>query len=266
MGWSRFGLLIFLLLGVSVRGQQSPTTTTTQIATRDPQALNVMNLALTAAGGVAAIKSITDYTAIGTISSEGQPAQDSVTISGRGASELRKDVAQSAGTSSSVISDVLTTSKDPRGDMETRTMQPPMMTGNFAMPYRELATVFSNSQFSLTYIGLTQVGSQSLHHIQTQFTHPGQYDPNGSMRLYHTVDFFIDSSTFQLCMVDDIVPRHGWPRTITYADFRAVNGMLFPFQIDEVVGNRPTSTIQLSQISLNTGLPDSTFQLGTAAQ
>ena len=262
MRFVRFGLLVCLLLfDISVQGRQSQTSTTPQLGTQDPQAVNVLNLALSAAGGVTALNAITDYTATGTVtSSQGQSTQDNVTISGRGPSELRTDLSQALGTTSFVIDVGSVTTKAPSGLLNTRTMQPPMMAGNWAMPYREMAMVLSNPQFSVTSVGLIQVGSQSLLDVRAQFLTLVQQVANNN-ETYRTVDFLIDSTSLQLCMVQDTLPGHASPRTIAYSNFTMVSGVLVPFQIAETVGGQQIWTVQLNQITFNVGLQDSTFQL-----
>lgn len=256
-------LICVLLCPLKGRGQQPTSAQSSQAvfpAQRDPQAVSIASQSLALAGGSVAFLAISDYTAAGTIiSSQGQSAQDTVTISGRGANELRKDTTDSTGTSTSIMSDVVTITKNPSGDIEARSIQPPMMAGNVVLPYREMAMVIGNPQFSLVYVGVVQMGAISLHDIRAQFV-------PGKLHVYQTVDFLVDVSTLQLRMIQDALPRHAMPRTIAYADFRTIGGVAVPFQITETIAGQPISTTQLSQITLNVGLQDSTFQISSAVQ
>ncbi len=250
-----------LLLAISLKGQQSQPHSAPFPAPRDAQAVNVLNLALSTAGGINALNAIADYRVTGTIvSSNGQPSQDSVIISGRGPNELRRDLTNSGAISTSVISDVTTSDEYPNGYIAARAIQPPMMAGNFAMPYRELALVLSSSQFSLTYVGVIQLGAESVHDIQAQLA-------PGSLHVYQTVDFLVDISTLRISAIRDTLPRRATPRTIAYSDFRTVAGILVPFEISESIGSgQPICVTQLNQVQFNIGLPDATFQLGSNPQ
>jgi hypothetical protein len=76
---------------------------------------------------------------------------------------------------------------------------------------------------------------------------------------YRTIDFFIDASTFQVVMSQDVLPK-GIPHQIRYSDFRTVNGLLVPFSISEEIAGQQDCLIQLSQVALNTGLADALFE------
>jgi hypothetical protein len=153
----------------------------------------VLTQALALAGGLAAYTAITDYTATGSITYFGAVnGQGAATISGRGPSELHIDANLPAGIRSNIINSTRTTISDASGMASQRSIQAPMMTGNYVLPHRELAAVFNNPQFSLTYVGIVQIDGHLLHDIRAVRVLTGQNDPTGSVRLYHTVDFFIE--------------------------------------------------------------------------
>jgi outer membrane lipoprotein-sorting protein len=265
---ARFALLLSILfLNIPVWAQQTQTATTPPPAPQDPQAVSVLNQSFAVAGGEAAYSAIADYTATGNITYFGElNAQGTATISGRSPSELHIDASLPSGTRSFVINGAQTTTSDATRILSKRSIQAPMMTGNYLLPYRELAAIFNNPQFSLAYHGIVQIDGHSLHNIQAQRLLPGQKDPSGLIQTYHTIDFYIDSSTLLLYMTADVLPRRATPRTIRYSNYQAMNGVLVPFSIVETVEDAQTSLISLSQITFNVGLQDSTFDLGTLAQ
>ena len=64
----RCGLLLcYFVLSVSVWARQTQQVSTPSAASRDPQAVTVLNQALSVAGGAAAITAIADYTGTGNI-------------------------------------------------------------------------------------------------------------------------------------------------------------------------------------------------------
>jgi outer membrane lipoprotein-sorting protein len=121
-----------------------------------------------------------------------------------------------------------------------------------------LAAASMSPQFSLTYRGTVEINGRSAHDIEVLRVVPG------SERIRYreglTVHLFVDASTWQVVMMQDVDPRNQI-RQIQYSDYGAVNGALIPFAISEQIANRQTWAIQLSQVSFNTGLQDSDFQL-----
>jgi hypothetical protein len=135
-----------------------------------------------------------------------------------------------------------------------------MFPGALPLPYRQLLAVLNSSQFSVAYKGILQIDGRSAHDIQVQRVRPGNVDSNGFFSEYHTRDFFIDPSSLQVLMIQDVVPKH-IVHQIRYSNYAPVSGVLAPFSINEQMGGQQTWTIHLSQISINTGLPASAFAL-----
>ena len=267
MRFSRFvRLMVLLPLCSAVWSPQTAAQQGTQPtpAPRDVQAVNVVNQALNVAGGLAAILAVNDYTASGNISyhqGQNQDVQGSVIMSGLGLNEFRLDATLQAGVRSfAVNSEGQTAGKNENGDVWRKQFPIPMITGTFALPSRELAVAFVNPYFSLSFKGLVEVDGQSLYDVQVQRELPGQFDPNGLIAKYHTVDFFIDALTLRVVMLQDVVPKD-LPRQIRYSDFRLLNGVLSPFSIEERINTQPFLTINLNQIGFNVGLQDSSFEL-----
>ena len=268
---ARFGLLFcILLLSIPVWAQQ--TQPASSPAPKDPQAVSVLNQALTAAGGTAAIKAITDYTATGSVTYHWNPeAQGTVTVRGLGSGQIRVDANLPRGVHSSVVSEGQTTTKAEDGTLsqyppsypvpssDAFTYQPAMFPGSLVLPHSQLVVVLNASRFRLIYKGVVQVDGHAVHDIQAQIVFPGQTQPD-SMTEYHTVDTFIDTTTLQLVMTQDLIPNHV-VHQIRYSDYRAVNGVQVPFSIGEEMGGQRTWEISLDGANFNTGLQDTDFSL-----
>jgi hypothetical protein len=268
---ARFGLLIFLLFGVSVWAQQPASSQqgiTPPPAPKDPQAVSVLNQALGAAGGAVAIKAVSDYTATGNITYNWNPVeQGSVTVLGLGFDQFRVDANLSRGVHSSVISAGQTTTKTQEGvisqypppypvpSSDAFPYQPPMFPGSLALPHAQLVAVLNSTRFSVSYKGLAQVDAHTAHDIQVLRVLPG---PADVMSEYHTRDIFVDASTLQVVMTQEMVPKHV-VRVVRYSDYRAVSGVLVPFSITEEMGGQQTWAIQLSRITFNAGLQGASF-------
>lgn len=255
----RFGVVTCLLiLNISVWGQQAQQASAPQSAAKDPQAMSVLNQALSVAGGISSVMAIADYTGIGNITyHRPQDIQGSVTVRASWINQLRTDAALPTGLRSQIEGDGEVTVKSEDGSVDQIHYQPPIYPGRVVLPQLLLFTASSSSGFSVSDKGLALIDGQSTRCIQIQRVLP--VDPGPRIKDYLTIDFFIDASTFQVVMMQDVVLDH-FVRQIQYADFRSVNGTLVPFSIRERIGVQPIWSLQLTHISFNSGLQDSDFQ------
>jgi hypothetical protein len=275
---TRFGLLLCVLIffvPVWAQQPQSPASQSSSVpsfppAQKDPQALSTLNQALAVAGGASAVGAITDYTATGNITYNWNPVvQGTVTVLGLGLNQFRIDANLPRGVRSSVVSFGQTTKKTEEGAVsqypppypvpssDAFPYQPPLLPGGLVFPYEQLVAVVNSPRFNVSYKGVVQVDGRPAYDIQIQWILPVPVD---RMSEYHTRDFFVDVSTSQVLMAQDMVPRH-IVHIIRYSDYRAVSGVLVPFSIIETMGGQQTWAIQLSQITFNTGLEDASFVL-----
>jgi hypothetical protein len=267
MRFARFGLLIVLLFGVPVWAQETQSTTTPQPdqsatnpppAQKDPQAVTVVGQALAAVGGTSLLMSLNDYIASGTvIYHQDQDVQGTVNLSGLGLGEFREEASLPTGVRSFSIARGHAAMKE---GGTTRPLnfkyQIPLITSSVLIPCWQLAAALNNPMFGLSYKGTTQIDGYSVYDIRIQLMPPGPPDPNGVIAEYFGADFFIDTTTLQVRMTQDVVIRH-FVRKIRYSNYTATNGLLIPFSIDEEINGQPSQSIHLGLIAFNTGLQES---------
>ena len=231
-------------------------------APKDPQAVNIVAQALAVAGGVTAIAAINDYTATGNVTYyTGVNGNVSVgmTIRGKGLGQLRIDSNLPSGTRSE-STDGLTTIKYESGYVKQLHSHAPLYPARLLLPFLQLKPAMTSPGFSLSYRGVVDVGGRPAHDVQIQRPLAPGSDPNNRLIEYLTVDYFIDSSTLQIVMMQDSVADFA-PRQISYSDFRPIGGFLVPFSVNETVQGHQFRLFQLNQITFNSGLQDSDFQL-----
>jgi hypothetical protein len=273
-------LILILLVSFVASAQQSagPQPSATSQPIRDSQAISVLNQALNGAGGLSAINAIKDYTASGNITYHwNTDVQGAVTLSGSGLNQFRVDaslpkgmrsfsttagrmgIKLEDGTVSWLPREVPTPGKPitPIPSSDAFPYQLPKFAGSLAVPYLQLAAVVSDQRYTILYKGIVQIDGHSLHDIQVLPPSPSNVEP---MSKYQTSDFFIDTSTLQLTMTEDTVPKHV-VHQIRYSNYKATSGVLIPFSISEEMGGQNTYEIQMDQISFNTGHQDSDFSL-----
>jgi hypothetical protein len=251
-----FVLPLSLFVSVVLFSQSPPATPVAAI--KDPHAMTVTAQLISAAGGMPAISAIDDYTAKGSVAYYAlNNVSGTVTIRESGLTQLRFDADLPTGTRSQAINGGQVTFRE-GGATSTAFEQVPIYPGCVVLPNLFLAVASISPDFSLTYKGTVQVDGRTTHDLQIQrvLPHPDLIRNPEIL----TTDVFIEATTFQVVMMQDSNPRREI-RQIRYSDYRPLNGVLVPFAISERIGGNQTWTVQISQISLNTGLQDSDFQL-----
>jgi len=257
-------VVAFLLSLYSAQAQQTSAPTT---PTRDPQAITILTQCLQAAGGTQAISAIQDFTGTGTITYNwaNQNVAGSVTVKGRGTGQFRLDADLPNGKLSWAVS---------KGDgfyqeLDGRTrhifFQNAVNFGSLTFPYVAIAASLSDTSTSVSYIGVNVQNGQKTYDIRMQQNFSTDRDPTGILSKLTKRDFFIDATTFQVVSISDMVHPEkittiDIPHEMQFSDYQTVNGVVVPFSISELADGQHTYTIQLSQITFNTGLQDSDFQ------
>jgi hypothetical protein len=244
--------------------------------TRDTQAITFLSQTLTVAGGTTAVAAITDYTATGNgtwYESSNRTFDGAVTITGTASGHLRFDAHLPTGVRSHSISHGHTAWKT---EDEKLTQAPaahtrvpssdafpytaPMFAESFASPSIGIAAVLKDSALEVVYKGSVQLDGRSAHEIQVRRLLPGRSSPNDLLAEYNTTHFFIDATTYQVVMTQDAIPKHVIHQ-LRYSDYRAVKGVLVPFSITEFMGGQQIWALHLDQVTFNSGLQDSSFDL-----
>jgi hypothetical protein len=266
MRFERFSLLAFLFVSALAWAQQPGTSqqaTTLTPAPKDPRAVSVLSQALAVAGGTTALAAVMDYTATGTVTypaSQSPAITGTITISGRGLNQYRLDEVLPAGADSQIISGGGIAVKTQAGAVLQVPFPAPVMAGATTLPCLHVAALSSDSNVMLVYKGIVSQGGMSLHDILAVRVFPAQPDPPGPFLELGNAELFIDASTFQLVTAQDTL-RGGAVRSIQYSNYRVVSGVAVPFVVTEQINSGVTRQIQLNQISFNTGVQISAFDL-----
>jgi hypothetical protein len=253
MHFARTNAAVLLSITLSVFGQQAPTS-----ATKDTQAVSVIEQALATAGGAQAIITVSDYTATGNITYHfAEDVRGKLAVRASSLDEIRVDAKLPGGTRSEIISRGEITYKAEDGTIGQPGVQAPIAPARLILPNLLLATALNSDGYKLSYLGLADLEGRSTHHLQLELVLPGTASSEQTGNR-HILEFLIDASTFQVLMTQDTVSRHSI-RQIRYSDQRLVAGTLVPFSIEERIDGRSTWQMQLDNIAFNSGLQDSDF-------
>jgi hypothetical protein len=248
--------------------QQSSATQTGTTPERDPQAIAILNQCLGAVGGASATASIQDFTGSGSITYfwAGQQVSGPATVKGRGTGEFRLDATLSAGTRSWAVSPMDGSIKDTDGTVTPIPAIQSRNLGALSLPQLKVAMALNNSAFSIRYGGLTDVDGHKVYLVQLQQVFSTAYDPNGFLGHLTAMDVLLDATSYQIVLIRDIVnppnhPTEDVVHEIEFSDYRLTAGFFAPFSITESVNGQRTWALQITAISLNTGLTDADFKL-----
>lgn len=259
----RLSLFLFaaFIVGIPVSAQS---TTSPQIA-QDSQAVSLLSRALIVGGGAQAVAAISDYTATGDITYyQGEPVEGAVTVIGTNSQELRIDATLPTGAWSWAVHDgIISTKTEDRTvtsfgsntnvpSSDAYPYQTPLFAAGLLFPVGPLAVLTSHQTFSILYNGIAQIDGHVVHDITV---HLG---PPGPPSIGPTREIFIDTTTFQIVMVRDHLPR-AVVQEVHYSDYRTVDAVLMPFSVAESTDGRPIWAIQVNEITFNSALQASAF-------
>jgi hypothetical protein len=232
MRFARFGLLIFLLFGVSVRAQQpTPSQQATPAQpTSDPQAIAVVQAAITALGGAAAIGQAQSWTF-----------------------QAQTQGPHSNGNVDYMISTHTDTGKLARPD---GTAMPAPAIHSYFVPALVGAILLKESQdpnFSLQHGGLSTLDSKPVTVIIFMFgaaKFPAQIWTFDATSLPVQVDFRLPA---------EVGARQSFPVMVGLSDYRPVSGVLYPFRIISFLPPRPPQIVTLQSLAASRTVPPNDF-------
>jgi hypothetical protein len=238
---------------------------------RDALAMSILNQVLVAGGGAQAIAAVSDYTAAGNVTTGND--KGSITIRGLHGWEFRMDINGSAGAYSSGVHQgkIFTKAADGTVDIPQQNRHrdrfalpvwTPMFPAGYAFQSAFVAHVLSGKAFGVLSAGTAEINGHSAYDIRiTAGPFPAATQSGaGSLTTRPSRDLFIDASTFQIVAFRETVPRNP-THEIDYSNFKLVNGVLMPFAISESFGGHVVATIQIDQITFNSGLVPSAFSV-----
>ncbi len=236
-----------------------------QTVQRDQQALMILKQALKAAGGVDLLNSIQDFTGNGTITYFwDDQVNGNVTVRGRGTAQFRIDATLPGGERTVTVNKGVGSVTETDGTVRSIPHPSALKLGSMTFPYMPLLLATQDVSMSITYVGLVDHGGQQAQDIRIQKIYSATEDPQGDRSRLTSRDVFLDPNTSLVIGISDVIDpasgdSQGVRHEVLFSDYRTVNGMAIPFSITETVREQALFTMQLTQISFNSGLTDADF-------
>lgn len=263
-GPSSFVLKNSGLLNASVVPPAAPT----PIAIKDPKALEILRQSLSNTWGASAIGDVQSFTATGTVINYWGVGDVSgtITIKSHGLDQYRVDEALTGGNLSFAVSHGSGTYKRLDGSKTPIPGHNTESIGSLTFPLLKLKLAIEANDLQLQYLGVELAEGASAHHIRVQQQFSKDRDPDGLLMHLSTRDLFFDSTTLLLSKIADQIHPNNSSRidlehSVSFADYRPVNGVLVPFSITEKCQKQLTWSMALSSVLLNSSLNDSDFDI-----
>lgn len=252
---------VFVLVVVSAAAQQ-PVAPTTQTPKRDPQAVTILQQAITAMATTVP----TDSSATGSVTVvEGATSQTgTIQILTLGTSNTSETLDLPDGQRAVIYSNGA--SREING---TRSFNPSMemvitdQSTDFPLPF--IMSALGNLDESIRYVGSETLNGQTVQHVQFW----NSFASKSHLQIlvpFSTNDIWI-SSVSGLPMKISYSRRSGgqgvpsFPVEVSFSKYTSVNGVLYPFQINKSYNGTPWQTISIQSVAFNAGLTNAQFPI-----
>jgi hypothetical protein len=227
---------------------------------RDVHAITLATQAYHALGGTLP----TDSKLRGNYSRAVGSAQDSGTIEvlTRGLNQTSTKITNSEGTAEIVYSRGYAVQKDQKG-VERFTLEKSLASIASVSPLVIIAAAVLDPNAIVQFVGIESVDGKPANHIRIC---PSSPDQNFSeISLFGVKDIWLDAdSSLPLEISYQVLESQGEaaiPVTFFFSQYKVVNGVLYPFQIQESSNGTPYMAISVTGVTSGLGLTDQSFSL-----
>jgi hypothetical protein len=260
---SPFVLIVFLVTIPTFA--QTPTSASTLV--RDPQALALLQGAAAAMGK----STPSDSMATGTITTVAGPTMDTGTVKilTKGTAESAVQVQMASGSNWSIIyANGQANKVGGSGNISLSLEQAASSQSSFfLLPL--ISGILTNQDACYQYVGLEAINGTSAQHVRVW----NSFNSTANMQFlssFTTLDIWFDATSGLPSQVSFISRSGGGstpkiPITVSYSNYQTVNGVLYPYQIQQTINGTLWATISIQSVIFNSGLSDSSFPVSAEA-
>ena len=236
---------------------------------RDQEALTIISQTIAAGGGQELLASIHDFTETGAITYNwDEQVTGRVTVKSRKLDQFRIDTELAEGKRTAVINGEAGLLTEANGRTFTIHRQGARDFWSLTLPYLPLIAGMRDSSTSIIYGGTVTHNGASVYDVRLIKVYTAGQDPTGKRGNREARDFFIDPRTFFVVAISDQIQYaqpldeslpHEFSHEILYSNYQSENGISTPLTIEETVRDVTRFTINLSQVTFNSGMADAEF-------
>jgi hypothetical protein len=243
------------------------TTSTASTPTRDAQAVTAIQNALAAMGKTLPVDSVATGTV--TIVAGTKADNGTIRIQTRGTDQASEQIQLSDGTVNAVVFSKGQANEVVQGAVNFTSLELASSSQSADYPLPLLTAAFNNPDFSFQYVGQETLDDGSTtQHVRFWNT----YSSNPAMlplSEFTTKDLWVNAKTGLPQKLTYLRREAGGPASwriaigISYSDWRGVDGVMFPYQIQKSWNGTPWTTITIQNVAFQTGLTDNDFPVSS---
>jgi hypothetical protein len=254
-------LVVLTVLPVGLIAQQANQTVTPP--TRDPQAFTVLQRAFAAMGNALPADSV----AMGTITivAGTQTETGTIRIQTRGTDQSMEDINTDLTHRKVVYSHFA--ASETKGSVSKKMSLQLALTSqplDFSLPL--LSAALNQPDISLQYVGGETIDGSAVLHIRAINTFASLSTLQVASK-YTQKDIWVDAGSSlvrKISFTTQAMEGRSVPHVlleVEYSEYRAVGGVMYPFEVKKSLNGTPWTTISIQSVSFNNGLTDTDFQV-----
>jgi hypothetical protein len=255
-------LLVFLAIPASLSAQTVGPTSTSATPQRDQQGTAILQQSVLAMAGAVPSDSVATGNVV-TVAG-GQNSQGNIQILTKGVTQTSVQMAMPDATRSTIYSNGQANNSI-GGVVSTLSLELAVTTQASEFPLPLLAAMLQDPDTSIQYVGLESSNSHALYHVRVWDSFATKPDLLSLARV-SARDVWIDSVTalpqhisYTRLAAQGAVP--GIAVDVFYVNYQNHAGILYPSVIQESLDGTPWASINIQNVSFNTGLTDSSFPI-----
>src|SRR5207245_11512387 len=116
-----------------------------------------------------------------------------------------------------------------------------------------VSAVLNDAATTIQYVGTAFKNGRNAYQVRL-VPIPSDFEPSGVLRRLSTKDLFIDANNFRVLSTVDMIHQdrdfyQEIPHEVVFSDYRAVNGVVVPFAVQETVAGQRTWSIQMDAVN-----------------
>jgi hypothetical protein len=233
----------------------------------DLRAKTLLLESLAAAGGEEAVGKIHDFVGTGEVAYywAHEAVKGDVSVRGLGLHQFRMDASLPDGLHSSIVNGRKSYRKTPNGNISLMSSEITVKVASATFPWLQLLNAVQDKSISMSSEGVVVYEGREAFDILIQKAFAENRDPLGALSRVSRTHVYIDPKSLVVRGIRDTAYVRdegggGCPDEMQFSNYQVVDGVLAPLSITEMIAGQRTVTIQLRQITFNTGLTNADFE------
>lgn len=265
---SKFVILPLMLLAVPIAVNAQIATDALEPAPKDPQGVAIVQQALAAMGGAAALTATSLHSVTtGTLTLAGPSPKDMpIVLKTKGTRKVRSELQTPEGTRVRILNDGRAVAIRPDGSVKWLSVDNAMAERVSHIPALSLLAENAEASVAVEYVGPATVNGQPVVVVGLSFTPSSDAKQAAEFLELTRCLFFVDPGSGTIAKIEYTHYAEGhrstkWKEEVFLSDYRSVEGVLVPFKQITLRNGELESALELSSVQFNVGLADAEFAL-----